>query len=220
MLSEPTLSKPFYPQLGCDSGKFSPLKRDDFFEEVSAETGRFHIFKHRRNPAPSKGLQRSSRARVKKLKTQEVKYIQVVGAPSLWKTRKPQTTRASPSERGGRRYLTRAGANLSGLVNLSALATSSSGGVLAAEEGLVEVVDAGVESADLSAHFLSERSDIGAYFLAEASHVSTHFLAKRGHVLADGGDCSPQAEANPQDRDDDGDGAHVHGQRITERSLK
>ena len=84
---------------------------------------------------------------------------------------------------------------------------ASRGGVFAAEEGLVEGVDAGVQG-----------GDVGPHFLAEACDVSAHFLAKSGHVLADGGDCSPEAEANPQDGNDDGDGVRVHGPILSRRA--
>jgi len=47
------------------------------------------------------------------------------------------------------------------------LGVISGGGILTAEEGLVEVVDAGVEGADVSAHLLAESCDIGTYFLPE-----------------------------------------------------
>lgn len=43
----------------------------------------------------------------------------------------------------------------------------SSGRVLAAEESLVEIVDAVVEGGNVGTHFQAERSDIAAYFLAE-----------------------------------------------------
>ena len=50
------------------------------------------------------------------------------------------------------------------------------------EECLIEVVDPGVESADIGAHFLAERCDIGAYFLAEGYQHS-----QQGNARADDG---------------------------------
>lgn len=50
-----------------------------------------------------------------------------------------------------------------------------SGGVFTAEEGLIEVVDPGVQSGDIGSEFLSEGSEI----LSEGSH----FLSERSHVL-------------------------------------
>ena len=66
------------------------------------------------------------------------------------------------------------------------------GGVFAAEEGLKEGVDAGVEG-----------GDIGVYFLAELGHV----LAG---VLVSGINRAPDGQADTQDGNDDGDGAGVH----------
>lgn len=55
-----------------------------------------------------------------------------------------------------------------------------SGGVFAAEEGLIEVVDAVVERGNVGAHFLAERGDIGAHFLAEGNQH-----AEQGNTGAD-----------------------------------
>ena len=61
-----------------------------------------------------------------------------------------------------------------------------------AEECLIEVVDAGVQAADILADL--------SHLLAESGKVSAHFLAKSGHVLANGGDRTPEAQANPRNR--------------------
>ncbi len=77
---------------------------------------------------------------------------------------------------------------LAGVVDRYRLERTSRGGVFAAEECLVEVVDASVQSA--------------------------HILADFGDVLLDasvsGVDRTPQGQANPKDRDDNGNGVGVH----------
>ena len=40
--------------------------------------------------------------------------------------------------------------------------------------------------------------------------VLTQILVSGVYVLSDGGDCPPEAQANPQDGNDDGDGVGVH----------
>ena len=69
------------------------------------------------------------------------------------------------------------------------------GGVIAAEEGLKEGVDAGVQRTQ---------------FLPDFGQVLAQVLVSGVYVLSDGGDCPPEAHANPQDRNDDGDGVGVH----------
>lgn len=54
--------------------------------------------------------------------------------------------------------------------------------ILAAEEGLIEVVDPGVEGTDVGSHFLAESCDIGAYFLAKRYQHS-----QQGNAGADDG---------------------------------
>ena len=75
-----------------------------------------------------------------------------------------------------------------------------SGRVFAAEESLVEGVDSGVQ---------------GAQFLADFGQVLAQVLVSGVYVLADSGDGTPKAQTNPQYRNDDGDGACVHGVHST-----
>lgn len=90
MLSERRSSQLFHPQLGCDSAELSPLKRahtSPWFSaetgsqrsEFSAETGSQGFFQKHWKLPPRKAFQRP-RARDKKLRIQEVNYIQAVGA--------------------------------------------------------------------------------------------------------------------------------------------
>ena len=69
MIPNHALAKPFYPQMGCDSEKFSPLKQRYLVAWVSAETALLLLklsaetallrpFDSCSNPAPVKAFQR------------------------------------------------------------------------------------------------------------------------------------------------------------------
>lgn len=90
MASAQSLSKQLHPQIDSNPGKFSPLKRDhnsplfsaekrSLVLKLPAEKGSQLGWQKRSNPAPGKSFQRP-RARDKKLTTQEVINIQVVGS--------------------------------------------------------------------------------------------------------------------------------------------
>ena len=90
MLSERALPKPLHPHGGCDSGKFSPLKRVHFFSTVSAETGPLpykssaetgplRFLQHHWKPASTKSFQPRPDI-LQEVKDSRNKYIQVVGA--------------------------------------------------------------------------------------------------------------------------------------------
>ena len=80
---------------------------------------------------------------------------------------------------------------------------TSRGGVFAAEEGLIEGVDAGVEGGDISAHFLADFSQVPAQVLVSGVQL----LAELHIAFAIG---SPEGKTRPLNCDDDGDGVRVH----------
>ena len=50
----------------------------------------------------------------------------------------------------------------------------------------------------------------GSQFLANLGQFLAQVLVSGVYVLADAGDCPPEAQSNPQDCDDDSDGVRVH----------
>ena len=228
MFSERAWSERFYPQIDCDSAIFPPLKRlpfsrvfsaetAPFLPKLSAETAPFRFTHNCRNPFPGKGFQRP-RARDKKLTTQEVNYIQVVGGSQpvensavflcggdphtslqgWWNFKSrdyfndstPQTTRTASSERKSRGREPR-------FVISRLVRRRLRGRVFAAEEGLVEGVNPGVDRVD-----------------PQAQGVDPGVQAAFHGVDASGQE-GEQRDASPQDGNDYGDGVRVHGVNST-----
>ena len=156
MPSDELSDQPFYPHAGCDSGKFSPQKRAYYFALVSAETGLLLpqssaetglllFSQNHRKPASSKGFQRP-RARDKKLTTQEVKNIQVVGGSRSVENSAIFLEESRPHKSRGLRPLREKARGQDPNLGISWPAGRRlRGGVFMAEESLIEVVDAGVE---------------------------------------------------------------------------